>query len=711
MIGNIKATVLGRAIITTCFLAITAFAIDPVFWNENEHIMLPKYAFGYWQIGFAPVPADNANDILRLAQEHRDSDHPGDVWILDLGSWNCTPEGMNGWDSEDWCGGKFDNPGEFIKKMNDMNWHIGMNYHPWGHQSPNKVQQFADVLTRDASYGSEIPWIDIRSSDPIPWMWDVTAQYWKDNGNKRNMMFNYLGSFTFGFTDQDHEWDLGKEAKYATYWTGDMESSWRSYNDQVKRITHDGAWNGLYTLHMDTPGHTALDMKAFPELTARTVQFSDFSPITQQHGQGGRLVKDATPEVQAIMTQSRQHRYRLIPYIYTHNWEMWKKSLPITRPLNMAFPDDNDVADAYQQYMFGENLMVAPVTTGRHDGAEKAVDFGSNSMNIKFPKGETWIDYWSHEVHDGGSSIDYDVSDWSKMPLFVKKGSITPMGPQIKFIDPNQHPDPLTLDIFPADEGKTATYTMYDDDGETLEYTEGKGATTKFTSETDEEMIVVTVGADDGDYSGKPSDRNYIVKLNLQNKKAALVKIGDDEVSEESLDAILNGDEKNGWAFDASNGIAYIAFSASTDDETTVVYSLDGAIPVEELSSSTPEPSSSSSNVESSSEEESSSRESSSLEESSNHSSSDDSSLEKESSDEETADIFSGTQFDGVISHTPIAHIGNTELRFAAPIEATTFSLFNIMGETINHSLPIENGFVSIPASGPQGMLFIQFNK
>ncbi|MGL1904401.1 MAG: hypothetical protein OCC49_19865, partial [Fibrobacterales bacterium] len=434
--------------------------------------MMPKWAFGYWQVGFAPVPAESSEELLRLAKEHRDSEHPGDVWILDLGGWNCHPD-QTGWDSEDWCPGKFDDPAETIRLMNEMNWHVGINYHPWTTASGDRDNShFRWTMLRDAEFGSEIPWIDIRGTDPIWWMWDILGDFWGQQQDKRFLMLNYYGSFTYGDTDQDHEWDLGRDAKYPAYWTGDTEPSWRSFHDQIKRITHDGMWDGLFTLHMDTPGHFWLNMKEYPELTIRAVQFSDFSPLVQQHGQGGRLVKDATPEVQEMMIFSRKLRYRMLPYIYTYNWQMWKKALPLTRPMNMVYPMDASVAEQYQQYMFGENILVAPVTTDRHNSDSKAVDFGKSTMKITLPSQESWIDYWSHEMYEGGTVLDHDISDWNHIPLFIKKGSIIPMGPEIKWIDEEVHPDPLTLDIYPADIGYDAQFDFYDDDGTSFGYQE-----------------------------------------------------------------------------------------------------------------------------------------------------------------------------------------------------------------------------------------------
>ncbi|MGL1933667.1 MAG: DUF5110 domain-containing protein [Fibrobacterales bacterium] len=709
-----KVTGMAIAILFSSATMTQAAELDPVFWQPKDHAMLPKWAYGYWQVGFAPVPADNAAEVLQLAQEHRNSEHPGDVWILDLGSWNCTPVGSDGWASEDWCAGKFDDPADFIKKMNDMNWHIGINYHPWGHQDAQPKQEYINTLIRDAQYGSEIPWIDIRSNDPIWWMWDATAEFWKNNGNKRNMMLNYLGSFSYGDLDQDHDWDLGKDAAFPSYWTGDTEPSWRNFNDQVKRITHDGAWDGLYTLHMDTPGHFFLDMKEYPELTARTVLFSDWSPLVQQHGQGGRLVKQATQEVQEIMIKSRKLRYRLMPYIYTLNWEMWAKALPITRPMDMMFPNDNSVKDDYQQYMFGNNFLVAPVISDRHDNDEKAKDFGSSTMEITLPQDKEWIDYWSHEEHAGGTTLDYDVTDWGKIPIFVAKGSIIPMGPTIKWIEPSEHPDPLTLDIFPAKSGEEATFTMYDDDGETLEYKSDKGATTTFTAATTDKTITFTIAAADGDYAGRPSDRGYIVKLNLQDVKAAEVYVNGEEISEtSSVSDILDGKTENGWAFDANKKTAYVAFRASTDEKSTVVYSIEGGLPAEDLSSeSTP-----SSDEESSSEKDAESSQASDEVSSSDDEIGEGSSAQDESSDEpspkESSQDTSPLTWKSAKGITagliPVVHIQDAPLSIDVPQGTTMITVFSITGEVMLQSSVKEASRNTLPQSLPHGMLFIKY--
>jgi photosystem II P680 reaction center D1 protein len=114
--------------------------------------------------------------------------------------------------------------------------------------------------------------------------------------------------------------------------------------------------------------------------------------------------------------------------------------------MKLAYPKQRD--ELRMQYMLGEEFLVAPVY-------KAAADFPDNKMDVYLPAGEQWLDYWSKELHEGGQTIAVDVSkDNDKyLPLFVKRGAIIPMGPEIFWIDPAQHADPITLDIYPLANG------------------------------------------------------------------------------------------------------------------------------------------------------------------------------------------------------------------------------------------------------------------
>jgi alpha-glucosidase (family GH31 glycosyl hydrolase) len=545
----------------------------------HTYPMIPKWALGYWQTGFLPVPATTASEAIRIGQLIHSKGHPGDVWICDLGGWNT---GSN-FTSMDWNSSNFPDPAAFIRQMNQNHWHIGQNYH--GYPSSSTDQNFFSKLKRDLDYGSEVIWMDMRSTASVPWIWNYIRDYNKSKGGNRVVMLNFWGSYTYGAQDQPSGWNLGANGIYPVYWTGDIETSWRCYHDQIKRITHDNALQGAFTLNMDTPGFDSLPMNNYVELTARTVQFSDFTAISRQHGQGGRLpVVDAAvqPTVNQAMIFSRILRYRLIPYIYTCYWNMYDQAMPLVRPLELAFPNDADAKSRYYQYMFGDALLVAPVNADVHESASNpivrgAVSSGLTKMNIYFPKGETWIDYWSHQVYQGGTSVDYPTNDTLRIPLFVRKGSIIPMGPQILWVDPAVHSDPMTLDIYPPDPGSEATFTLYDDDGQTYGYENGQYALTSMSCKSSAgDSLIVSIGTDQGTFGGKPAQRTYVLKINMQAHAPSTVTIGGTSAPMQMVGQILGQGTSDGWAFDSTSSTLYVRTMRSTGSGTSVNVSQSG---------------------------------------------------------------------------------------------------------------------------------------
>ncbi len=190
-------------------------------------------------------------------------------------------------------------------------------------------------------------------------------------------------------------------------------------------------------------------------------------------------------------------RYRLIPYIYTYAHENYETGMPICRPMLIAFPNDaNCNRDQWpRQYLFGEAFLVAPVCS---DVAQ---------MDVYLPSGETWVDYWTKEHYEGGQVIQVETTDLSKMPLFVRAGSIIPMRKECCWIDHDEVLDTLYLDIYPSN---NSSFTLYEDDGVSLAYQQGAYATTKIACNATDDGVTVSVAPTVGNYRGKLACRSII---------------------------------------------------------------------------------------------------------------------------------------------------------------------------------------------------------
>jgi alpha-D-xyloside xylohydrolase len=197
-----------------------------------------------------------------------------------------------------------------------------------------------------------------------------------------------------------------------------------------------------------------------------------------------------------------QLRYRLMPYIYSLAWQVTSAGYTIMRPLVFDFQNDTNVYGIKDHFMFGPAFLVNPVTAA-----------GATSRSVYLPAG-TWYDFGTGSTVVGGNKITADAP-LSQMPLYVRAGSIIPMGPMIQYA--TQSIDPLEIRIY---EGQDATFTLYEDEGDSYNYESGKYSTIKLSwSESAKQL---TIGAAAGTYPGMPATRTFNVVFVAANHGAGL---------------------------------------------------------------------------------------------------------------------------------------------------------------------------------------------
>ncbi len=538
--------------------------------------LIPKWALGYWQSQWGDESWGYANQSpfmdhaksLRgiLPNKYGNHKHPADVMVLDMYwcdlNWNW-PGNMN------WSYTRFPNPQQMIDSLHKMNFKIALNYHADGFGS-DWLAKMKEHLT----WGVDVVWCDFWNpgSSYETQVWNLLGQQWGTDKRKffmgrhfaRPNKFNLESGTPYGVLGFDKVPNEDAiEKTMPVHWTGDVDGSWNGFKETIEGIVYgiDGAMDGWSYLHSDCPGHSG---GTDPALANRWIQFADFSPVTRNHGFNPRDVWSWGAKNEANSYFSRMLRYRLLPYIYTCCWQIYENAMPLTRPFKLAFPGQRD--DIRYSYMFGDEFLVAPVF-------DSALCVSKGKMDVFLPAGQQWVQYWTHDILDGGQTVKFDLSatDDKYVPLYVKRGAIIPMGPEIFSIDTNVHPDPLTLDIYPLESGDSK-FTMYDDDGATNNYKNGARAFTTFgCKKQTSDSLIITIGADSGNYAGKPASRNYILKINLQTSPTVSVKNNGAAVSKISIADLKSSPTKNGWAYDDSAKITYIQFSASTSSSNSVV--------------------------------------------------------------------------------------------------------------------------------------------
>ncbi|MDP4228130.1 MAG: glycoside hydrolase family 31 protein, partial [Bacteroidota bacterium] len=241
------------------------------------------------------------------------------------------------------------------------------------------------------------------------------------------------------------------------------------------------------------------EQDADPELYIRWCQFGFFSPISHVFGMDHPGYKEPWNYGKEALNNFIKYdrlRYSLFPYIYSSAYELYKTGMPIIRSLVLAYQNDSNVYHIDDQYLFGNNFMVAPV-----------VQQGQKSRTIYLPEG-TWFDFWTGKKYTGKQTIEYAAA-LDQLPLLVKGGSIIPFQPAMNYLN-EKEVKILTLEVFP--EGNSS-FALYEDDGKSFEYQKGGYALTKISCKETKKEIIISIASPEGNFV-TPHHR-YELKLHL----------------------------------------------------------------------------------------------------------------------------------------------------------------------------------------------------
>ncbi|RZM22203.1 MAG: DUF5110 domain-containing protein, partial [Pedobacter sp.] len=306
----------------------------------------------------------------------------------------------------------------------------------------------------------------------------------------------------------------GLQKYAAATWSGDIGARWEDMKAQISAGINFSL-SGMPYWTMDIGGfvveeryekHQPEHVEEWREMFSRWFQFGAFTPLFRAHGQFPyREFYNVAPESHQAyksMVYYNQLRYRLMPYIYTLNGKAHHQDYTMMRGLVMDFPADEKVKNIGDSYMFGPSLLVNPV-----------YKFKERSRDVYLPRGQGWYDLFSGQFHKGGQAIKADAA-YGKMPVFVKEGSIVPIGPAIQYTS-EKTDKPLTLYVYT---GKDASFTLYEDEGTNYNYEKGSFSNILITyNEADKNL---TIEDREGDFAGMQINRVFnIVILTPKNKK------------------------------------------------------------------------------------------------------------------------------------------------------------------------------------------------
>lgn len=288
----------------------------------------------------------------------------------------------------------------------------------------------------------------------------------------------------------------GMQRYGAACWSGDINNTFATLEAQIPIGLNTGM-SGVPLWGTDIGGFYALAPTG-GELFTRWFQFGAFCPVFRAHGRVWRkhLPWSHGPEIEAICRRFLELRYRLMPYTYTLAWQAHNQGLPMMRPLVLNYPGDPCVWELGSEYLWGDELLVAPVTRA-----------GATQWPVYLPAGR-WHDFWTHAVHEGPGGIAAEAP-LDRLPLLARAGAMIPT------TTPAQHDRQgawldLTVLIYP--EGRSS-FTLYEDDGATSDYRKGRYVLTELRCEAERSSVTVGARTAEGDASLIPAARPITFRI------------------------------------------------------------------------------------------------------------------------------------------------------------------------------------------------------
>jgi alpha-D-xyloside xylohydrolase len=515
--------------------------------------MMPKWAMGYWQ---SRERYKSQDELLGIVKEYRKRNIPIDNIVLD---WSYWP--VDSWGSHDFDPKFFPDPEGMVDEVHRLNSHIMISVWPKFYLTTEHFREFDSRgwMYRQAIKDSIRDWIgkgyigsfyDAYSEGARDLFWKQIHDklytkgfdaWWMDASEpdilsnasieyrKQLMTPTALGPSAKYFNayalmnaktiyENQRKVDPDKRVflltrsgfaglqRYSTAtWSGDIGTRWEDMKAQIPAGLNF-ALSGIPYWTFDIggfcvenrytrAGEGSEDLEEWRELNTRWFQFGSFCPLFRSHGQYPfREIFNISPEGHPAynsMVYYDRLRYRLMPYIYSLAGFTYLKDYTIMRAMVMDFAGDPEMKNTDDQYMFGPSLLVAPV-----------YKYKARTREVSLPSQCGWYDLYSGKYYSGGQRVTADAP-YERIPLFVKEGSIIPVGPEIQYVD-EKPADSLTLWIYT---GRDCTFTLYEDEGINYNYEKGDYSTIKLVY--DDVNCELTICERNGEFKGMLRERVF----------------------------------------------------------------------------------------------------------------------------------------------------------------------------------------------------------
>lgn len=494
----------------------------------------PRYTFGYW---WSRYWSYSDQDLRNLIGNFQRLDLPLDVLVIDMDWHPISEQAGGGWTGWDWNERLFPDYKAFLKYLDEQGVKTTMNLHPADGVRPyeKKYNEFMQRLGKndgktytwvgsDKKYvkalfdtylhpyideGVDFWWLDwqqwekdraIKSLDNVFWCNYIWFTDMERNGTKRPMLYHRWGGLG------NHRYQIG--------FSGDSYITWKSlkflpyFNSTASNVLY-GYWSHDIGGHQSKRYGTPVE----PQLYTRAMQMGEYLPIIRSHStKDPSLNKE--PWAFDQPTQQRlanviNGRYALVPYIYTMARKAYETGISLCRPLYYDSPDAKEAYEYKEEYMFGDNMLIAPVTE------EVDKESGYATVKLWLPEGQ-WLEYETGEMLQGGKTYERHFT-MDEYPVYIKAGSILPYYGKLKNLSGTEQS--VTVRVFPG--ANKGDFQLYEDNGEDKNYVT-EYATTPLSYTRNGNKLSITIGARKGQYKDMPAKRQYFVALPCQKAPASV---------------------------------------------------------------------------------------------------------------------------------------------------------------------------------------------
>jgi alpha-D-xyloside xylohydrolase len=519
----------------TVFRSPVANVLDYVVFAGNADAVISTYRnltgqaplMPIWSLGYIHCRErfNTQDELLKNAREFRDRKLPIDMIVQDWQYW-----GKYGWNAMKFDESNYPDPAKMVQELHDMDMRLMVSV--WSKIDP--VSELGKEFTEKGFYIPETQWVDFFDQKAADFYWQNFSNkllklgidgWWQDatependdlqgrmvnNGTMpgevvRNVYPMYVTKTIYDGVRKDAPDErvfiltrsgFSGQQRYSTaVWSGDVGHDWETLKRQITgglnmSITGMPWWTfdagGFFR-----PGGGQYESAEYQERFLRWFQFATFAPLQRVHGYqtntefwryGEKMEKEALNYLNL--------RYRLMPYIYSQAADITFNNGTIMRPLVMDFANDEVALKQNYEYMFGPSFLVAPVT-----------EAGVSEWDVYLPKNTKWFDFWTGKQFDGGQTIKADAM--SKIPLFVKAGSIIPMGDFMQSTEDK----PSGVTEIRVYEGADGQFVLYEDEGTNYNYE--KGAFSNITFSWDDKKQTLTIGKVEGTFEGMLKNRTF----------------------------------------------------------------------------------------------------------------------------------------------------------------------------------------------------------